>query len=122
VLTGSRVHFSASQAATNSLDASNDYHDYLRRSLLSASTLGVLQVLEQLCKDEHLQFVSHLLAKEDYAIDHATETAIHELIHLFGERGGVVGLCLTIWTKIESRTLRILYKQHETFPLRLIRS
>jgi hypothetical protein len=53
----------------------------LRRSLLSASTLEVLQVLKQLYKDESLQFVSHLLAKEDdYAIDHATETAILELI------------------------------------------
>jgi hypothetical protein len=55
----------------------------LRRSLLSASTLEVLQVLKQLYKDEHLQFVSHLLAKEDdYTIDHATEMAIHELISL----------------------------------------
>jgi hypothetical protein len=53
----------------------------LRRSLLSASTLEVLQVLKQLYKGEHLQFVSHLLAKEDdYAIDRATEAAIHELI------------------------------------------
>src|SRR5712691_8225705 len=52
----------------------------LRRSLLSASTLEVLQVLKQLYKEEHLQFVSHLVAKEDdYAIDHATEAAIHEL-------------------------------------------
>jgi len=43
--------------------------------------LEVLQVLKQLYKGEHLQFVSHLLAKEDdYAIDHATEGAIHELI------------------------------------------
>ena len=31
--------------------------------------------------EEHLQFVLHLLAKEDdYAIDHATEAAIHELV------------------------------------------
>ena len=53
----------------------------LQRSLLSASTLEVLQVLKQLYKEEHLQFVSHLVAKEDdYAIDHATEVAIHELI------------------------------------------
>ena len=53
----------------------------LRRSLLSASTLKVLQVLKQLYKDEQLRFVSHLLAKEDdYEIDHATEVAIHELI------------------------------------------
>ena len=53
----------------------------LRCSLLSASTLEVLQFLKQLYKDKHLQFVSHLIAKEDdYAIDHATETAIHELI------------------------------------------
>ncbi|KAI0267211.1 hypothetical protein BGY98DRAFT_880982, partial [Russula aff. rugulosa BPL654] len=37
----------------------------LRRSLLSTSTLEVLQVLKQLYKGEHLQFVSHLLAKED---------------------------------------------------------
>ena len=37
--------------------------------------------MKQLDKGEQLQFVSHLLAKEDdYAIDHATETAIHELI------------------------------------------
>jgi hypothetical protein len=53
----------------------------LRRSLLSASTLEVLQFLNQLYKGKHLQFVSHLVAKEDdYAIDHATEAAIHELI------------------------------------------
>ena len=53
----------------------------LRQSLLSASTLEVLQVLKQLYKDEQLNFVSHLLAKEDdYAINHATEAAIHELI------------------------------------------
>jgi hypothetical protein len=46
-------------------------------------TLEVLRGLKQLYKDEHLQFVSHLLAKEDdYAIGHATETAIHELISL----------------------------------------
>jgi len=38
-------------------------------------------VLKQLYKDEQLNFVSHLLAKEDdYAINHATEAAIHELI------------------------------------------
>jgi hypothetical protein len=55
----------------------------LRRSLLSASTLEVLQVLKQLYKGEHLQLVSHLLAKDDdYAIDHATEGTIHELISL----------------------------------------
>jgi len=37
--------------------------------------------LKQLYKEEHLQFVSHLVAKEDdYAIDHETEMAIHELI------------------------------------------
>ena len=53
----------------------------LRRNLLSASTLEVLQVLKQLYKEENLQFVSHLVAKEDdYAIDHATEAAIHELV------------------------------------------
>ena len=38
-------------------------------------------MLKQLYKDERLDFVSRLLAKEDdYAIDHATEAAIHELI------------------------------------------
>jgi hypothetical protein len=38
-------------------------------------------VLKQLYKDEQLNFVSRLLAKEDdYVIDHATEAAIHELI------------------------------------------
>ena len=53
----------------------------MRCSLLSASILEVLKVLKQLYKGEQLQFVSHLLAKEDdYAIDHATETAIHEPI------------------------------------------
>ena len=53
----------------------------LRRSLLSASTLEVLQVLKQLYDDEQLNFSSRLLAKEDdYAIDNATEGAIHELI------------------------------------------
>ena len=37
--------------------------------------------MKQLYKDEHLQFVSHLIAKEvDYVIDHATETTTHELI------------------------------------------
>ena len=53
----------------------------LRRSLRFASTLEVLQVLKQLYKEENLQFVSHLLTKEDdSAIDHATEVAIHELV------------------------------------------
>ena len=53
----------------------------LRHSLRSASTLKVLQVLKQLYKEENLQFVSHLLVKEDdSAIDHATEAVIHELI------------------------------------------
>ena len=53
----------------------------LRHSLLSASMLEVLQVLKQLYKEENLQFASHLLAKEeDYAIDHASEAAIHELV------------------------------------------
>ena len=55
----------------------------LRCSLISASTLEVLQVLKQLYKGEQLQFVYHLLVtrkEDDYAIDHATETAIHELI------------------------------------------
>ena len=38
-------------------------------------------MLKQLYKDEQLNFVSRLLAKEDdYAIDHATEAAIHKLI------------------------------------------
>jgi hypothetical protein len=37
--------------------------------------------LKHLYKGENLQFISHLLTKEDdYAIDHATEAAIHELI------------------------------------------
>jgi uncharacterized protein YaeQ len=55
----------------------------LRRSLLSASVLEILQVLKHLYKEEHLQFSSHLVAKEeDYAIDHATEEAIQELISL----------------------------------------
>ena len=53
----------------------------LRCSPRSASTLEVLHVLKQLYKEENLQFVSHLLAKEDdSAIDHATEAAIHELV------------------------------------------
>ena len=53
----------------------------VRQNLLSASTLEVFQVLKQVHKDEQLDFVSHLLAKEDnYAIDHATEAAIHELM------------------------------------------
>ena len=35
----------------------------------------------QLYKEENLQLVSHLLVKEDdYAIDHTTEAAIHELV------------------------------------------
>ncbi len=50
-------------------------------SLLSASTLEVLQVLKQLYSDEHLNSVSCLLAKEDdYVIDHASEAAIHKLM------------------------------------------
>jgi hypothetical protein len=37
--------------------------------------------LKQVYKNEQLNFVSHLLAKEDnYSIDHATEAAIHELM------------------------------------------
>ena len=39
--------------------------------------------MKQLYKGEQLQFVYHLLVtrkEDDYAIDHATETAIHELI------------------------------------------
>ncbi len=46
-----------------------------------ASTLEVLQVLKQLYDNEQLNFSSRLLAKEDdYAINNATEGAIHELI------------------------------------------
>ena len=45
--------------------------------------LEILQVLKHLYKEEHLQFSSHLIAKEeDYAIDHTTEKAIQELISL----------------------------------------
>ena len=53
----------------------------LRHSLRSTSMLEVLQVLKQLYKEENLQSISHLLAKEDdSAIDHGTEAAIHELV------------------------------------------
>ena len=44
----------------------------------------------QLYKEENLQFVSHLLVKEDdYAIDHTTKAAIHELV----SSGNVEELC-----------------------------
>lgn len=53
----------------------------LRRSLLSAATLEVLQVLKYLYKQDQLDFTSHWVAKEvDYSLDSATEAAIHELV------------------------------------------
>jgi hypothetical protein len=53
----------------------------LRRSLLSASMLEVLQVLKHLYKQEHLDFTSYLVAKEeDYLIENATAAAIQELV------------------------------------------
>jgi|ERR1700722_331064 len=53
----------------------------LRRSLLSASLLEMLQVLKQLYKDTHLDFTLDWIAKEDdYSIERATEAAIHELM------------------------------------------
>ena len=51
--------------------------------LLSESTLEVLQVLKQ-----PAGFVFRLLAKEDdYAIDHATEAAIHKLMSAGNSEG-----------------------------------
>jgi hypothetical protein len=53
----------------------------LRRSLLSASMLEVLQVLKYIYKQGELDFTSDWIAKEeDYAIDRATEAAINELV------------------------------------------
>ena len=53
----------------------------LRRNLLSAALLEVLQVLKYLYKQERLDFMSHWMCfDEDYSIEHATETAINELI------------------------------------------
>ena len=53
----------------------------LRRSLLSAGMLEILQVLKHLYKEEHVDFTSHWIANEDdYSIEKATESAIDELI------------------------------------------
>ena len=53
----------------------------LRRNLLSAALLEVLQVLKYLYKQERLDFMSQWMScEEDYSIEHATETAINELI------------------------------------------
>jgi hypothetical protein len=53
----------------------------LRRSLLSASLLEILQVLKHLYRQERLDFTSHWIAKEeDYSIERATEAAIAELV------------------------------------------
>src|ERR1700690_4132950 len=53
----------------------------LCRSLLSAATLEVLQVLKHLYKQDRLDFTSHWVANEDdYSIEKATEAAIHELV------------------------------------------
>jgi len=53
----------------------------LRRSLLSAGMLEVLQVLKHLYKGERLDFTSHWIAnEEDYSIEKATEAAISELM------------------------------------------
>jgi hypothetical protein len=53
----------------------------VRRSLLSASLLEILQILKQLYREERLDFTSHWIAsEEDYSIEHATEAAIRELM------------------------------------------
>jgi len=53
----------------------------MRRSLLSASMLEVLQVLKHLYKQKRLDFTSHWIAnEEDYSIEKATEAAINELV------------------------------------------
>jgi hypothetical protein len=53
----------------------------LRRNLLSAATIEVLQVLKHLYKQDRLNFTSHWIAKEeDYSIEMATEAAIWELV------------------------------------------
>jgi hAT family C-terminal dimerisation region len=53
----------------------------LRRSLLSAGMLEVLQVLKHHYKEERLDFISHWIANEDdYLIEMATEAAINELV------------------------------------------
>jgi hypothetical protein len=75
----------------------------LRRSLLSASTLEVLQVLKQLYKGEQLQFVSHLLARR------MTTQLITQLRrqYMSSSLRGIwrsCGICLIIWRNRESRT------------------
>ena len=73
-------------------------------------------MLKQLYKDERLDFVSRLLAKEDnYAIDHATEAAIHE----FMSAGNSEELRdLMLQTNIgDSTTLLIVYKLKSTLYL-----
>jgi hypothetical protein len=53
----------------------------MRRSLLSAGMLEVLQVLKHVYKEERLDFTSHWIAnEEDYSIEKATEAAISELV------------------------------------------
>jgi hypothetical protein len=53
----------------------------LRRCLLSAPMLEVLQVLKHLYKGDQLDFASHWIANEDdYSIEKATEAAINELV------------------------------------------
>jgi hypothetical protein len=53
----------------------------LRCNMLSAALLEVLQVLKHLYKQERLDFMSQWMSrKEDYSIEHATETAINELV------------------------------------------
>jgi hypothetical protein len=53
----------------------------VRRSLLSASLLEILQILKHLYKEERLDFTSHWTANEvDYSIEKVTEAAIQELM------------------------------------------
>lgn len=55
----------------------------LRRNLLSAPLMEVLQFLKQLYKQERLDFISHLVARpEDYSISEASDHAIKELLNV----------------------------------------
>jgi hypothetical protein len=71
----------ASAAPCERIFSSSKETCIVRRSLLSASLVEILQVLKQLYKEERLDFTSHWIAKEeDYSIEHATEAAIRELM------------------------------------------
>ena len=55
--------------------------DALMYSHLSLLSAAMLEVLQHLYKEEHLDFASHWIAHEDvYLIEKATAAAIHELV------------------------------------------